>query len=106
MPIISANIGGNEHSFACADGQEDRFRALVHKLNVRIDKITKMNSKANEMRILVLVCLLMEDEIDDMKKNKTVEGAREASKDNQSLVGTMDSISEYLENLANKIETM
>ena len=105
MPIINANIAGNEHSFTCADGEEDRFRSLAHKLNARIEKITKGNPKVNEIRIMVLTCLLMEDEIDDLNKNKALQINNVSSSD-ETIVNAMDSISEYLENLAKKVESL
>ena len=106
MPIITANIGGNEYSFACADGQEQRFLSLANKLNTRINNITNSNPKASEMRVLALACLLMEDEIDDLKKAKASEEKELSPKDQQNLVATMDSVSEYVEKLAQRIELM
>jgi cell division protein ZapA (FtsZ GTPase activity inhibitor) len=108
MPIINANIAGNEHSFFCAEGEEEKFRSLAHKLNTRIEKVTKGNPKASEIRIMVLVSLLMEDEIDDLKKNKAIEASVSgvpASSD-ETIVRAIDSISEYLENLAKKVESL
>ena len=105
MPIINAKIGANEHSFTCSDGEEERFKSLVEKLNIRINKITKANPKANEIRILVLACLLMEDEIDDLNKTKAININNSSSAD-ETIVNVIDSISEYIETLAKKVEVM
>jgi len=105
MPVINAKIAGNEHSFTCANGEEERFKSLVQKLNVRLDKIIKSNPKANEIRLLVLACLLMEDEIDDLTKNKALQ-LNNASSTDETIVNTIDSISEYIEKLAKKVELM
>lgn len=105
MPIINAKIGANEHSFTCSEGEEERFNALVKKLNVRIEKITKSNPKANEIRILVLACLLMEDEIDDINKTKAAYVSNSVTND-ETIVNVIDSISDYIEKLAKKVELM
>ena len=105
MPIINAKIGANEHSFTCSEGEEGRFNSLVEKLNVRIDKITKSNPKANEIRIVVLACLLMEDEIDDINKTKSIHATNSVNTD-ETIVNVIDSISEYIEKLAKKVEMM
>ena len=105
MPIINAKIGENEHSFTCSDGDEAKFNSLVGKLNARINKITKSNPKANEIRILVLACLLMEDEIDDLNKTKAIAATSSTSAD-QTIVNVIDSISGYVETLAKKVEMM
>jgi cell division protein ZapA (FtsZ GTPase activity inhibitor) len=105
MPIINAKIATNEHSFTCAAGEEERFRSLVDKLNVRLDKITKSNNKANEMRILVLACLLMEDEIDDLQKTRNIQMHNSNNAD-ETIVNVIDSVSEYIEKLAKKVEAM
>jgi len=105
MPIINAKIGGNEHSFTCSEGDEARFNTLVQKLNARISKITKSNPKANEIRVLVLACLLMEDEIDDLNKTKSLHLTNSTTTD-ETIINVIDSISGYVETLAKKVEMM
>lgn len=75
MAQVSVTVNGRAYQVGCADGQEERVRALANELDGRARLLAEASGSANEGLVLVLAGLMMADEAADER------GARAAAED-------------------------
>lgn len=115
MPVLNLLIRNNIHQIACAEGQEEHLQALAANLDNKIKRFSEVFTKATDSTLLVMAALTLEDELYDLK-NKQSLGIETAQKEefpekdepaiDLAVADALDAISEYVENLANKLEKM
>ena len=102
MATVNITIRNTNYQIACEDGQEADLKLLAKGLEAKVSKIASGASKASDILIVIMAALLAEDEISDYKKVEKQNNTAESSE--ALLIDTMDAISEYVENLAVKID--
>lgn len=127
MATVNFTLRNKNYHIACDDGEQEKILELVDRLNVRVDSMSKTCGSASDNVVLALSSLMMEDEIDSLRK-KVVELSSALNKDgskqeeinkadyisnvehdeiiNNTLSDALEPISIYLENLAKKIKTV
>jgi cell division protein ZapA len=108
MGIVNLKILNSIHQVACNDGEEDKLYAVASKLDHRLMK-TSLGTKATEIKLLVLTALMMEDELEDLRDKVNMSANNHSSKDEDTdiaVIKTLDAVTEYVENLANKLEKL
>ena len=67
MAQVSLQINGYGYILGCADGEEDRLRALAADLEKRIDDIKVATGPSGEARMLLMAALVLSDELHDLR---------------------------------------
>lgn len=129
MPLLTLQLGRQNYTLACGEGEETKLKACAERLNTRIDGIfSQLGNKGSDPQIMAMVALMMEEEITQLRdqereritsQEKIVEQAKSADlrvsevaarfeKERQdqeeALASAMHSLAEYVERLADKLE--
>jgi len=109
MPIVNLKINDILYQVACGEGEESHLQNLAMKLEEKLQKMAKRN-KANDNKILLLTALMLEDEVGELKQkltNKYDAPTKDVQEQcDNAIINTMDTITNYVENLAKKLEKM
>jgi len=113
MPTVDITIRNNIHPIACDDGQESHLRLLSSALTKRVDGLSHHFAKASDLTLVILTALMLEDELMEIRKQQkqlslNIAPAAKPIPDTKAtdaaIVQTIETISEYVEQLANRIE--
>ena len=96
MAIVSVKIGPGQYKFSCADGQENHMKQLAQDLNTRAEKLTASLGFMPESQLLAMICILLAEEKNRLAQETNAE----------ILEQSQEQITESLQNLALKIETL
>lgn len=102
MGIIHVQIQGNTHTINCDDGQEEHVKFLAKSFNTKIENIAASQKGASDLTLYLLAALILSDELEETKA-KLLRKSPESSNE-QAIAQTLDSIIDYIENLAIKLE--
>jgi cell division protein ZapA len=110
MPVVRLNFGQNVFPLACGEGEEKRLQELAARVNRRMEAVRQEVGKGSDMQLLAIASLMMEEEIDQLKKadqkpSADAEIARAQKDLEQGWAEAMDSLAEYVEKMAEKIES-
>ncbi|MFZ8865178.1 MAG: cell division protein ZapA [Rickettsiales bacterium] len=71
MEIIEINIGDKAYKISCNIGEEDKVKKLAYLVNKRYKKLEiSLGNKASAEIILVIMGLMLEDEILELRQDK------------------------------------
>jgi cell division protein ZapA len=63
MGQVAIAINGRRYEVSCDDGEEDRLRQLAEGVDQRVRTLAASVGQVGEVRLLLLACLLMQDEL-------------------------------------------
>jgi cell division protein ZapA len=63
MGQAQITVNNRHYEVSCGDGEEDRLRELGAALDRRVKRLAQSIGQVGEVRLLLLTCLLLEDEI-------------------------------------------
>ncbi len=67
MASLTINICGRGYDIACEDGQQEHVIQLAHAIDVRAQAILHQVGQVGEARLLVMLCLVLQDDIGELK---------------------------------------
>jgi cell division protein ZapA len=104
MPTLQLKINNKFFNIACDEGQEHDLKKAAENLNQRLGSIYKMLPNATPDLALVVTALMMQDELSE-KDIKDSNYAPINFKNEEKIVSdTLDSITNYIEELASNLE--
>ena len=68
MAQISIRINEQDYKIACDDGQEKHLASLANYLDSKITELVNSVGQVGESRLLVMACLLITDELLELRK--------------------------------------
>lgn len=110
MPKIKLKIGDRPYEISCNNGDEERITKLAAVLDGRVSGVAKSLGQASENMILVVTCLMMEDEISKLSQGVPVAAVSRQSDSevkeriNRAIAEALEPFTKKLEALANSIE--
>jgi cell division protein ZapA len=117
MSIVDVKIGSRSFQLACENGQEHHLQALAQSIDEKVHTLGSQMGTNNDALLLVMSALMTQDELNEAKKNIANFSANQSAKQsyNDALIEEqkqneaeiaeiLNSISTYLENLADKVE--
>ncbi len=119
MTTVSVKIGGREYHLACDDGQEEQLRLLADDVDDRVRDLSfRMGGNVGEVMGFLLASVTMADELIENKKeierlsmeirylSSVLQGdiPEEIARTQDALAGTLEEISERIENIAQRME--
>jgi cell division protein ZapA len=102
MATIKVNILNNSHTISCGDGQEEHVKFLADKFHTKVQQLTKLQSHAGDLTLYLMAALIISDELEECKA-KLVNPKADSNTD-EAVSKALDMITEYVENIANKLE--
>jgi cell division protein ZapA len=109
MPLVDIVLVGRKFSLSCEPGQEARLRELADYVAGRLKELTDGGVTGTDAHLLVMTCILLADELFDLqdsleKARSRVGGGGGGSGDQDHLVGTIDSVTRRIEDLATRLD--
>ena len=102
MAIVKVSILNNIHNISCDDGQEEHVKFLADKFNAKVQQLSRLQQEASDTTIYVMAALIIGDELEECKA-KLINPKADTTTD-ESIAKALDMITEYVENIANKLE--
>ena len=68
MPKVDFQIGNQQYTLACDEGEQSRIHDLAQKLNTRFQAVESTFSGAGFQMVLAITALMMQDELDQYAK--------------------------------------
>ena len=63
MGMVTLSVNGRRYDVTCGDGEEEHLRHLGASIDRRLRDLVATLGQAGEARLLLLACLLLEDEV-------------------------------------------
>lgn len=107
MTQVAIEVNGKSYPVECDEGQEQHLQYLAEQVNNRVKQLSESMGQIGENRLLLLTCLLQEDEVAELKKqcqnvsNDTQSDQKEVQQSQKEYEAKM---SEVIDNVARKIE--
>ena len=112
MAEITISVNSRPFQVVCRDGEEAQVTQLAEDFAARVANIKKGNEKAGDSHLMVLTCLMLCNDIRDLKHELDAvrRDMAEASKSRDALSARVDEIEEVLSlalnSAAEKIEAI
>lgn len=113
MPVVDVTIGKRAYQLACDAGQEEHLQHLASGVDGRLQELSGLLEEgSSDALLLVMASLMLQDELNEVKE-KIVNGdagvaLRDAETQAQevdiAVCDAIDAISEYVENIADRLE--
>ncbi len=104
MSVVNLTIRNNVYQIACDNGQEAHLEAIASKLNTRLNMLATALGKGNDSLLLVMVGLMMEDEIAELKKTMNRLQEKHVQEVDSAVAAAVDNIATYVETVAKNLE--
>lgn len=100
MATVTVEINGRPYAVGCADGQEDRVRALAAEFDGHVRQVSGEVGHVGDLRLFLMAGLLLADELTEAR---TSAGAS-ASASAPEPVASTDGVAEALNAVAARLE--
>ena len=67
MATVTVDVNGRPYSVGCADGQEERVRALAQQFDDHVRQIARDVGQVGDLRLFLMAALLVSDELADIR---------------------------------------
>ncbi len=104
MSVVSLTIRNNVYQIACDNGQEAHLEHMAANLNKRLNMLANVLGKGNDSLLLVMVALMMEDEIGELKKSLGTISVNSSVDIDMAVSKAIDNIASYVETIAKNLE--
>ena len=102
MATINVNILNNSHLISCDDGQEEHLKFLANKFHVKVQQLSQSQKHASDLTLYAMAALIISDELEECK-SKLINPKADSNTD-EAVAKALDMITEYVENIANKLQ--
>lgn len=103
MPIVEVSILGVSYQLSCNPNEEQKLIDIANSVNEKLENLSKSYPGVSNAKLMVLNSLMMEDALQDIKNNKS---SSANVLDETAVCMAMDTITNYVEELAKKIEKL
>lgn len=97
---VSIALHGQTYVVACGTGEEKKLAELVAFVNDKLDEVAKSAPSATEMRLFMLACLLLADELVETRRA----AAQNRKEDEALMVAAVDHLRDRITSIAAMID--
>lgn len=97
---VSIVLHGQTYVVACGAGEEKKLAELVAFVNDKLDEIAASAPSATEMRLFMLTCLLLADELVETRRAVT----QSRKEDENLMVAAVDHLRDRITSIAGMID--
>ncbi len=112
MSVVELKIGARNFQIACENGQEAQLHKLAEMISEKFENLSKQMRTSNDSLLFLMTCLMLQDELNEARKkideltNEISNNKRDFfARQEEEMSGAINTISNYLETLADKIES-
>ena len=105
MASVEVSINGRFYRIACEDGQEPRLIRLAGMVDEKVATLVGQVGQVGDTRLLVMACLLIADEMEDLRHDTGGAGAGQPNGDASAAVAEgILGMAERIERIAATLE--
>ena len=103
MPVV--NVKFRNTTFALTADDKDKVLNLANQFNQRMDQLAaNTNYNATDQKLALMAALIVEDELAQLKLELANQHTTSPKENLDMVVQTLDQVSNYIEQLAEKLE--
>jgi cell division protein ZapA len=102
VAAVNIMVVGRTYEISCDEGQEDDVRGLAAEVDRRATDLLRSVGQVGDSRLLVMVCLMMADEIGELKRHGLAGSAHEDADATLSI--RLEALARQIEAIADRVE--
>ena len=109
MAVLTIGICGRSYEIACEDGQQDHILGLAQEVDRRGQDVLRQVGQVGEGRLLAMLCLVLQDEIAELKARPAPVPAAPADASDtarEAKVAIIDDMAELDGQVAERLEAL
>jgi cell division protein ZapA len=109
MPVLEIEILNCLYKVACDTGEEVKLQELARKLDDKLKILASKSPGINDNKLLVIAALMLEDRVADLENEKLMTQLPQqkiSTSSEEAVARTLKAVTDYVENLAIKVEKM
>jgi cell division protein ZapA len=104
MSQVDIEVNGRGYRLLCQPGQEARLHELAAYVDGRLKQLTGGGRSASEAQMLLMTCLVLADELQDVMAGKGPAPKPAPSMDEAEAVAVLDDVTQRIEEVAARLE--
>ena len=101
MATVTVEVNGRPYAVGCADGQEERVRALAGQFDAQVRSVAQSVGNVGDLRLFLMSALILADELHEARLNAGKAGPSSATAPAPAVT---DGVAEALNAVAARIE--
>jgi cell division protein ZapA len=102
VATVNIMVVGRTYEISCDEGQEEDVRALAAEVDRRATELLRAVGQVGDARLLVMVCLMMADEIADLRRREN--GGATSEDVDATLASRLEAMTRHIESIAERLE--
>ena len=101
MATVTVEVNGRPYAVGCADGQEERVRALAGQFDDRVRSVAQNVGNVGDLRLFLMSALILADELHEARSGGT--GAAPVSPSSDGVAEALNAVAARIEKIAQGI---
>ncbi len=101
MATVTVEVNGRPYAVGCADGQEDRVRALARQFDAQVRAVADSVGNVGDLRLFLMSALILADELQEAKGGKL--SAAPAAAPSDGVAEALNAVAARIEKIAQSV---
>ena len=101
MATVTVEVNGRPYAVGCADGQEERVRALAKQFDDRVRSVAQSVGNVGDLRLFLMSALILADELHEARSGGT--GAAPVAPSSDGVAEALNAVAARIEKIAQGI---
>ncbi|MCV0415081.1 MAG: cell division protein ZapA [Brevundimonas sp.] len=101
MATVTVEVNGRPYAVGCADGQEDRVRALARQFDAQVRAVADSVGNVGDLRLFLMSALILADELQEARGGKASAAPAAASPD--GVAEALNAVAARIEKIAQSV---
>lgn len=101
MATVTVEVNGRPYAVGCADGQEDRVRALARQFDAQVRAVADSVGNVGDLRLFLMSALILADELQEARGGKMPAASAPASSD--GVAEALNAVAARIEKIAQSV---
>ena len=106
MATVTVDINGKPYTVGCADGQEERVRALAAQFDDTVRQVARDVGMVGELRLFLMAALMVGDEMSDLRGQISRLSAEQDRARSEGGAAVLDDVAKAINRAADRIEKL
>ena len=101
MATVTVEVNGRPYAVGCADGQEERVRALARQFDEQVRSVAQNVGNVGDLRLFLMSALILADELHEARSGGA--GAAPVSPSSDGVAEALNAVAARIEKIAQGI---
>jgi cell division protein ZapA len=105
MATVTVEVNGRPYAVGCADGQEERVRALAGQFDAQVRSVAESVGNVGDLRLFLMSALILADELHEVRAGggKEETPSSPPTPSNDGVAEALNAVAARLEKIAQRI---